>query len=99
MYNGNIASLNSAQLSQLNAMQPGGLTSTQLGQALASQVDSIQDQQQNKGPENMEQTGSGVEDIVLTDSAKQIADLISRGFTENMAERLVASGKYFASYD
>ena len=28
-----------------------------------------------------------------------IDDLISRGFTESLAQRIVDSGKYFASYD
>ena len=77
----------------------GGLTSTQLGQALAGMVNDAEDQNANRGPDYPTVNNMNDQNVELTDSAKQIADLISRGFSEAMAERIVSSGKYFASYD
>lgn len=101
MYTGNVASLNSAQLADLAKKQKGGLTSTQLGQALAGAVDDAETRDATRGPENPPGGNNDVigDEVVLTEEAKQIADLISRGFSESMAERMVSSGKYFASYD
>ena len=98
-YTGNVASLNSAQLADLASMQVGGLTSTQLGQALAGMVDDAEARYNTRGPENPTVNNMNDQNVELTESAKQIADLISRGFSEAMAERIVSSGKYFASYD
>tara|TARA_X000001382_G_scaffold24021_1_gene14929 strand:+ start:5356 stop:6351 length:996 start_codon:yes stop_codon:yes gene_type:complete len=98
-YTGNVASLNSAQLADLANQQIGGLTNTQLGQALAGMVNDVETQNANRGPENPPGGNMNDQNVELTESAKQIADLISRGFTEAMAERIVSSGKYFASYD
>ena len=98
-YTGNVASLNSAQLADLANQQMGGLTSTQLGQALAGAVDDAETRDATRGPDYPTVNNMNDQNVELTDSAKQIADLISRGFSEAMAERIVDSGKYFASYD
>ena len=98
-YTGNVASLNSAQLADLANQQMGGLTSTQLGQALAGMVNDVETQNATRGPDYPTVNNMNDQNVELTESAKQIADLISRGFSEAMAERIVSSGKYFASYD
>jgi hypothetical protein len=98
-YTGNVASLNSAQLADLANQQMGGLTNTQLGQALAGMVNDVETQNATRGPDYPTVNNMNDQNVELTDSAKQIADLISRGFSEAMAERIVSSGKYFASYD
>jgi len=96
-YTGNIPSLNSAQLADLSNMQ-GGLTNTQLGQALAGMVNDAETHNATRGPTTPRAVMDD-QNVEITEAEKQIADLVSRGFSEAMAERMVSSGKYFASYD
>ena len=100
-YTGSIASLNSSQLADLASMQEGGLNQTQIGQALAQAISDSETAAASRGPdpeEPIEQTLSD-EDQATADAQALYDDLISRGFSEAMAKRMLVNGNYFASYD
>tara|TARA_R110000764_G_scaffold36938_4_gene82399 strand:+ start:1764 stop:2666 length:903 start_codon:yes stop_codon:yes gene_type:complete len=99
-YTGNIASLNSAQLAEVEAKQLGGLNQTQLGQTLAQAIaDSETDAAgRGRGPDPTEEILND-EDQATADAQALYDDLISRGFSESMAKRMLENGNYFASYD
>lgn len=100
-YTGSIASLNSQQLADLASMQEGGLNQTQIGQALAQAISDSETAAASRGPdpeEPIEQTLSD-EDQATADTQALYDDLISRGFSEAMAKRMLVNGNYFASYD
>ena len=100
-YTGSIASLNSQQLADLASMQQGGLNQTQIGQAIAGMLADSETAAAGRGPdpeEPIEQTLSD-EDQATADTQVLYDDLISRGFSEAMAKRMLVNGNYFASYD
>jgi len=100
-YTGSIASLNSQQLADLASMQQGGLNQTQIGQAIAGMLADSETAAAGRGPdpeEPIEQTLSD-EDQAIADTQVLYDDLISRGFSEAMAKRMLVNGNYFASYD
>lgn len=100
-YTGSMASLNSQQLADLANMQVGGLTEAQIGQAIAGMVADSETAAAGRGPDPedpIEQTLSD-EDQAIADAQVLYDDLISRGFSESMAKRMLENGNYFASYD
>jgi len=97
-YTGNIASLNSQQLNDLANMQAGGLNQTQIGQAIAGMVADSETAAAGRGPDPEDPIVSD-EDQATADAQALYDDLISRGFSESMAKRMLENGNYFASYD
>ena len=97
-YTGSIASLNSQQLADLASMQQGGLNQTQIGQAIAGMVADSETAAAGRGPDPEDPIVSD-EDQAIADAQALYDDLISRGFSESMAKRMLENGNYFASYD
>lgn len=100
-YTGNIPSLNSAQLAEVDAKQLGGLNQTQIGQALAQAIADSETDAAGRGRGPVEPTEEILsdEDQATADAQVLYEDLISRGFSESMAKRMLENGNYFASYD